>query len=129
MKSLVWTIGGLLAAVWTGTFALAALLVEGVATALQQAGPAAATAASGPPALPSWLAGWVEPASWAAVAQGAQQALAAVQSVLPAVGTATGWLEPLIWVLWGFGLLALLAAAAGSHWLLARRPALPGAVG
>ncbi len=47
MKGLIWTIGGLLAAVWAGTFALAALLVEGVATALQQAGPAPAAAARG----------------------------------------------------------------------------------
>jgi hypothetical protein len=121
MKWIVWTIGGLLAALWTGALALAVLAVDWMGGALQRVGSAGAPAPSLPAELPAWLTGWFEPASWAFVVQASQEALGAVQSVLPAVGTATGWLEPLVWVLWALGMIALLVVAAGSHWLVGRR--------
>ncbi len=123
MKAIIWTAGGLLALSWTGAMALLALMVGWVGTALQQAGAAGATAAAQPPAMPAWLAGWVDPAAWTAAAQWARGALEASQSVLPYFGTAASWLEPLVWLLWGAGLAALLALAAGAHWMAARRAA------
>jgi hypothetical protein len=125
MKWIICTLGGLLAALWTGALALVVLVVDWMGGALQRAGTVRAPALSLPAELPAWLTGWFEPASWAIVVQTIQQALGAVQSVLPAVAGATGWLEPLLWVLWALGMIAILVVAAGSHWLLAGRTTLP----
>ncbi|MGL4190882.1 MAG: hypothetical protein ACRCTM_18640 [Sphaerotilus sulfidivorans] len=118
MKWIIWTIVGVLAAMWTGTLATVALVADWTGSALQQAAPSAPQL---PSDLPGWLAGWVDPAGWAAIAQATQQALQVVQSMLPAVGTATGWLEPLAWIVWGLGMVALVTVAVGSHWLVSRR--------
>lgn len=120
MKTLIWTIAGVLAALWTGASALLALLADGVGSMLKQAGAAAAPAAPPTPDLPAWLAGWVDPAAWAALAQSFHSALGMAQAALPAVGTAAGALGMLVWLLWGFGMAALLALATGSHWLAGR---------
>lgn len=124
MKWLVWTVAGVLAALWTGASALVAAVVDWTASALQQAGPdATAAGAAAPAALPGWLAGWVDPVAWAELTRNAQAAFETARAALPYVGSATGWLEPLVWALWALGMVALLALSAGSHWLLARRPA------
>jgi hypothetical protein len=110
MKWIIWTIAGVLAALWTGALALLAGVVDWAGGALQQAGSVA------PPAeLPAWLARWVDADTWAAIVQAAQETL---DAVLPAAATATGWLEPLVWIFWGFGMAALLVVAAGSHWFV-----------
>ncbi len=140
MTWMIWTIGGLLAAAWTVALALVALLLGLVGDLLQRAGSGTATVPALPtevPAglatwLPTWLPAWmqaslttwIDPAAWAALVQAVQQALAYGQSVLPALGSATGWIETLVWVVWGLGMLALLVVAAVSHGLLARRAAV-----
>ena len=121
MKWIIWAVGGVLAAIWTGAMALVALAIDWTGQALQQAGSTPAAALPLPADLPGWFARWIDPAGMAAIGQAVQQALDGVQAMLPAIGTATGWLEPLVWILWGFGMIALLTAAAGSHWLVARR--------
>lgn len=121
MKWIIWTIGGVLAALWTLTLALTAAAVDWTAGALRQAGAGEMPTPALPPELPAWLSAWIEPGTWAAVVQATQQTMLALQSALPFVGTVTGWLEPLVWALWGLGMLALLTIAAGSHWWLARR--------
>ncbi len=123
MKALIWTVAGVLAALWTGASALVAALLDWTGAALQQAAPSGAAAAAGAAPLPAWLAGWVDPAAWAALAHNAQAALDAGRAALPYLGSAAGWLEPLVWLLWGLGIATLLVLGAGSHWLLARRPA------
>lgn len=141
MKWMIWTVGGLLAAAWSVALALVALLLGLVGDLLQRAGPAGATVPALPtevPAglaswLPTWLpawmqaslTAWIDPAAWAALVQGVQQALSVGQSVLPALGSATGWIETLVWIVWGLGMLGLLVVAAVSHGLLARRAAVP----
>lgn len=141
MKWMIWTIGGLLAASWTVALALVALLLGLVGDLLQRAGSGTAPVPALPtevPAgmaswLPTWLrawmqaslTAWIDPAAWAALVQAVQRALAYGQSVLPALGSATGWIETLVWVVWGLGMLALLVVAAVSHGLLARRAAVP----
>lgn len=141
MKWMIWTIGGLLAAAWSVALALVALLLGLVGDLLQSAGPAGATVPALPtevPAglaswLPAWmqvsLTAWIDPAAWAALVHGVQQALAYGQSVLPALGTATGWIETLVWIVWGLGMLGMLAVAAVSHGLLARRAAMSAPAG
>ena len=123
MKWIIWTIGGVLAALWTGTLALTAAAVDWTAGALRQAGAGEMPTSALPPELPGWLSAWIEPGTWAAVVQAIQQTMHALQSALPVVGTVTGWLEPLVWALWVLGMIALLTIAAGSHWWLARRDA------
>ena len=123
MQWIIWTIGGVLAALWTGALALAAAAVDWTARALRQAGAGEMTTPAPPPELPAWLSTWIEPTTWTAVVQAVHQTLQALQSALPVVGTVAAWLEPLVWALWGLGMLALLAIAAGSHWWLARRGA------
>lgn len=127
MKWIIWTVGGVLAALWTGVLALTAAVVDWTAQALQQAGSGATPVASLPLELPTWLPAWIEPATWTTAVQAIQPTLQALQSVLPAAGTVAGWLEPLVWALWGLGMLALLVIAAGSHWWVARRGAAAGA--
>ena len=107
MKWVVWTIGGVLAALWTGGLALVAQVADWAGGALTRAGQAVVVAQPLPD-LPAWLG------------DAARQALQLVHSMLPAVGTATGWLEPLVWIVWGVGMVALLALAAGCHWLVGR---------
>lgn len=136
MKWIIWSIGGVLAAVWTAALALVALVVGWAGDLLQRAGPAApgepAAAAGLPAAWPAWvpdglqaaLAGWVDPATWAALVEGARQALAFGQSLLPAIGSVGGWIEAAVWGVWCLGMIALLVVAAISHGLLARRPAM-----
>lgn len=126
MKWIIWTVGGVLAALWTGALALTAAVVDWTAQALHQAGSGATPVASLPPELPAWLSAWMEPGTWATEVQTIQRTLQALQSVLPAAGIVAGWLEPLVWALWGLGMLALLVVAAGSHWWVARRGAAAG---
>jgi hypothetical protein len=113
MKWMIWTISGLVAALWTGTLALTAFVVDRTAGALLETGPGEARAPSFSTDLPQWLSAWVEPGAWATAANAVQQSL---QAILPVLGTATSWLEPLLWVLWVLGMLFLLAVAAGLHW-------------
>lgn len=120
MKALVWAFAGVLAVVWTSALALVAVAVEWAGQTLQRTGAAPVPTLSLPTELPSWVKVWVDPGEWAVVVQGAQQALGAVQGWLPGIAGATGLLEGLVWVVWGVGMLALLAAAAGAHWLLGR---------
>jgi hypothetical protein len=124
MKWMIWTICGVLAALWTGVAAVAALAVGWMGGALQRAG-ATGVALPLPAELPAWLTGWLEPASWSLVLHNIVEALGALQGLLPTVGAATGWFEPLMWVLWGLGMIALLVVATGLHWLLGGKNMLP----
>jgi len=123
MKWIIWMVGGVLAALWTGVMAMVVLAIAWTGQALQQAG--STPAASLPPAgeLPGWLVGWIDPADWAAVHQAVQQTVEGVLVMLPAVGAAAGWLEVLTWTVWGVGMIALLAVAIASHRLVATRTA------
>lgn len=123
MKWIIWSIGGVLAAVWTGVLALTASLVAWTSSALQQAGGAMPSGELPAMALPAWLTAWIGPDTLQAWQAAAVQALDAVKGVLPHVGAATGWLEPVVWIVWGLGMLALLLVAVASHWLAGRRRA------
>jgi hypothetical protein len=119
MRLLVWTVAAVLALLWTGGAALLASLVQlavhGVAAGAGVSLPAAAD-----PALPRWLAGWIDPAWWQAALQSASSAWAAASAWAPALSTAIGWLEPAIWAAWAAGIVALLALAGLATWLVGR---------
>lgn len=119
MKWIIWTVGALLAALWTGTLAVVALLVGWTSKVLQGSG---GSIPSTLPTLelPAWLALWIDLPAWQAAQEQALQMLASIQQWLPALGTATGWLEPVVWTIWGLGMVLLLVAAGASHWLWGR---------
>lgn len=121
MKWIIWTVGALLAALWTGTLAVVALLVGWTSQVLQDSGGSVPAATSLPTLeLPAWLALWIDLPAWQAAQEQALQVLASVQQWLPALGTATAWLEPVVWTVWGLGMVLLVGAAGASHWLLGR---------
>lgn len=110
----------LLALFWTGGAAFAAWVVQWAAHALADGGAVAASREFAALAVPQWIAPWVDPA----VVQAAQSALLWTLDVgrglLPLAGSAAQWLVPLVWVVWGLGLVVLVAAAGGLHLLLRR---------
>ena len=120
MAALPWAVFAVLALFWTGGAVLTAWLVEWMGQALASGGAVDAGREFAALPVPTWIAPWVDPA----LVQGAQSALVwaldAARGLLPLAGSAAGWLVPVVWVLWGLGLLALLAAAGGVHLLLRR---------
>lgn len=95
MKTLIWLIAGLLAAVWTGMVALTVQVSDWLLNAVASA-PAVGGAAA-PLPVPAWLAHW-----------------------LPGAGGLMEWITPLLWTGWALGLLPLLALAGFLHWLAGR---------
>lgn len=125
MKTLIWALAGLLALVWTGLSALVAAVLGwaggalgGVESVADSPGPLLAS-------LPARLAGWIDPAVWAALSDTVMQWLPAAQSMLPLLGGLTNALEPLVWIIWAIGLAGLLALSAFAAWLVAKAARLP----
>lgn len=117
MKILVWAVFGLLAASWTGLALLVSLLTRWGAQWLASGGASELDKAA--PQWP-WIPAWMEPA-WL---QAAQDAFVWIQAALPLsmplIGSAMQWIVPLVWVLWGLGLVLLLALTGGVHTLVNR---------
>lgn len=124
MKIAVWVIFGVVTLLWTaGTFIAVKLTQWGtklLATASfeQQSH----NVAQWP--VPEGLPLWVDPAAILALQQMALFSLEALRNAMPYMSSMMGWLVPVIWVVWGFGLLCLLAMAGGAHWLAARHTSI-----
>jgi hypothetical protein len=120
MKTALWIVFALLAALWTGTALVSTELTGWLATtvASSQAGDVIGNVGQWP--VPAWLALWIDPA-WV---QGMQAAWVQVMGWLgqsgPALGSVVSWLIPLIWVVWGVVLLLMLAATVAGHFLLGK---------
>lgn len=127
LKPLIWGLTALLAAGWTGlawlTHSLSGWLLGTVqASTLKDAGGALGSVPL--PPLPEWLAPWFDAAwlaDWQAFGAGL---LGWLGGVLPSGDAMMTWVGPLIWVVWGIGLLTLLALAVAGHVLAARLPSL-----
>lgn len=118
MRTLIWAITALLAAVWTGMVALTVQVSGWLLNAVASA--PTPGAAPGPLPLPEWLAPWAN-TEWLAALQvvwlnGAQWLV----QLLPNAGGLMDWLTPLLWTVWALGLLPLLALAVFLHWLAGR---------
>ena len=118
MKTLIWSLTALLAALWTGTAALAHQVLGWLLGAIDTG-----TAAVSLPPLPDWLALWVDAQMLAAWQVWGVDLLQWLGAVLPSSEALMGWIGPLLWLVWGFGVLALLALAGLLHWLVGRVPA------
>jgi hypothetical protein len=110
----------LLALFWTGGAALAAWLVHWAAQALADGGAVAAGREFASLPVPQWIAPWVDPALVQAARSALLWTMEAARDLLPLAGSAAQWLAPVVWVVWGLGLLVLLAAAGGLHLVLRR---------
>lgn len=120
MKAALWIVVSSLALVWTGLAALTAEIVAWGARQLSASGTDAVGDAAVALTLPSWLAPWVDTATWNAWVQAVAGAAATLERSFPALGGAIEWLVPLVWVGWGFGIVALLVLALLGHWGLGR---------
>jgi len=126
MKIAVWVIFSVLTLLWTaGTFITVKLTqwgVELLATGNFEQLSRGVTQWPVPEGLPLWF----DPAAILALQQMALFSLEALHNAMPYMSTMMGWLVPVIWMVWGFGLLCLLAMAGGAHWLAIRyTPARP----
>lgn len=120
MKIVVWVIFGALVLMWTaGTFITVKLTQWGVdLLATGNFEQWSRDVAQWP--VPEGLSLWFDPAAIFALQQIALFSLEAFRNAMPYMSTMMGWLVPMLWVVWGFGLLGLLALAGGAHWLASR---------
>lgn len=119
MRTLIWSLTALLAALWTGAAALTHKVLGWLLGAI-----GAGTAAEVPlPPLPDWLALWVDAEMLIAWRMWGADVLQWLGGVLPSSDALMGWIGPLLWVGWALGLLGLLLVAGLLHWLVGRVPA------
>jgi len=131
VKTLIWGLTALLAAVWSGlawlTHQLSGWLLGAIdAGALTTAGGAVAGVSL--PPLPGWLGLWIDTAWLTALQAWGVGLLGWLGGVLPSGDALMAWVGPLLWVGWGLGLLTLLALAGLEHLLVGRAPSLRQAV-
>jgi hypothetical protein len=120
MKIALWSLFAVVALTWTGGAALLAQAVQWSAQGIAAGTGASLPALDAASAVPSWLAAWIDPASWQAALAALAQAWATLSGWLPALSTAVGWLEPAIWIVWGLGLSGMLVLTGVSAWLVGR---------
>jgi hypothetical protein len=128
MKIALWSVVGLLGAIWTGGALMAAALTRWGADLVASGGVSELDRSAAQWPVPAWLAPWVDTASIQAVQQAFLWSIDALGHVLPWMGSVVGLLLPFVWVLWGLGVVALLVLAGFTHLLLGRvRPLQAGA--
>lgn len=119
MKTLIWSLFGLLALFWSGLCWAGAALLRWAAGLLSGTGTApddwGRVLADWP--LPQWLALWVDLAALRSLLDLVASMFESLQAVWPGVDSAMAWLMPLLWIVWGAGLLMLLGLAGLALWL------------
>lgn len=124
MKTLIWAVFALLALCWTGMAAVSVQITDWLlaTVATDAAGAVVSGTAAWP--VPAWLAVWVDPQAVEALQLAWADAVKWLGAVLPSAGGLAGWVSAAVWIVWGFGLIALLALAGVLHWLVGktRRP-------
>jgi hypothetical protein len=128
MKTLIWSLFGLLALLWSGLCWAGAALLRWAAGLLSGTGNAPAdwgrVLADWP--LPQWLALWADVAALRSLLELIASMVESLQAVWPGVDSALAWLMPLLWVVWGGGLLMLIGLTGLALWLArAARPVPP----
>lgn len=119
MKTLIWSLFGLLAMFWSGLCWAGAALLRWAAGLLSGNGGApddwGRVLADWP--LPQWLALWVDLDALRSLLDLFASMFESLQAVWPGVDSALAWLMPLLWAVWGTGLLMLLGLAGLALWL------------
>lgn len=120
MKTALWIVCGVFAALWTGlAFGAAELTHWASGLIASGAGVDLAKAATEWP-VPAWLAPWLDAAGLQAFQGFVVAALEGLRAAWPTIGSMVGWLVPVIWLLWALGLALLLALGGLGHWLVGR---------
>lgn len=120
----VWVIFGVTALLWTLGSYIAVKLTQWGTKLLATAGFEQQSHNVTQWPVPEGLPLWFDPAAILALQQMALYSLEALRNAMPYMSSVMGWLVPVIWVVWGFGLLCLLAMAGGAHWLTARHTSI-----
>jgi hypothetical protein len=118
MKTLLWSVFGLFALLWTGLAWLMAEAARWFAGWMGRGAPADAVPALTDWRLPAWVLDWVDVGALQALQGAAVMMVDLLRSAGPWLGDAAGWLQPLVWGVWALGLLGLLLAAGALHLLL-----------
>lgn len=131
MKTLIWSLTALLAALWTGFIAVVHQLTGWLlsvvdAGALQ--GAAGTVGGLALPPVPAWLEPWIDTASLAALQSFAVSLVEWLGVVMPSGDALMAWVGPLLWIGWALVLVPMLAIAGLLHWLVGRATAQQGAV-
>lgn len=123
MKTTLWIVCGVFAALWTGlAFGAAELTHWASGLIASGAGVDLAKAATEWP-VPAWLVPWLDAAGLQAFQGFVVAALEGLRAAWPTIGSMVGWLVPVIWLLWALGLALLLALGGLGHWLVGRASA------
>lgn len=122
MTTLLWSVTGVFALLWSGLAWACAALVRWAVDALVAGGATEAGQAVVRFELPGWLAPFVDSGLVTAVQGFVAWLVNVAASGAPMAGSAIGWLVPLVWTAWAFGLVLLLAFAGGAHLLLRKIP-------
>ena len=131
MKTLLWTVTGLLALLWTGTIWLTQRVADWLLGSIdaRSLGDAGGAVAQLPlPPLPEWLAPWLDLAWLEAARDWSATLLGWLATVFPSGDALMAWIGPLLWVVWGLCLACLLAVAGVLHLVAGKAPALKQAV-
>lgn len=120
MKTIIWIVFALLAALWTGGAWLVAGLTQWAAQLLSSGGAVDVAEAAASWSIPAWLGLWVD-MSWIAAAHTALVSLLeSARGGWPMLADVSGWLVAGVWVVWGLGVGLLLLLAGGLHLLVGR---------
>ena len=120
MKILVWSLFVFAVLLWTSVAVISAEAIQWAMQGLSGSAPALLDSANSNIVIPPMLSPLLEPAAWATLFQSMQSVLASAAAAIPFVQSMFDWLVPLVWVVWGLGLLALLALAIGVTYLINR---------
>jgi hypothetical protein len=124
MKTFIWIVFAVTAALWTGLAYLSVEALRWIADLMSEgvkAGEWADLATNW--SLPSWLLIWVDAQQVQALQLALVKAIEQLQGSWPALGKTLGWLVPLVWGVWALGMLVLLLLAGLGHWLVGRQSA------
>lgn len=131
MKTLIWSLTALLAALWTGFIAVVHQLTGWLLSAVDAGalqGAAGTVGGLAMPRVPAWLEPWIDTASLAALQSFAVSLVEWLGVVMPSGDALMAWVGPLLWIGWALVLVPMLAIAGLLHWLVGRATAQQGAV-
>jgi hypothetical protein len=115
MKLVVWIVFTVVAALWTGAFALGAWLVSWVAAFVARAADPNTTLPVLADIVPDWLEAWIDPGTLELAQRVVTGLLQGLQTLQLDLGSAVGWVVAALWLACGVGLLAMLLLAVAAH--------------
>ena len=123
MRTLIWSLTALMAAIWTSfvafAYQLAAWLLSAIHIGSLQ-GAAGSVGALPLPPMPDWMTQWIDPATALDLQSLVVSVLRWLGAVTPSGEALMAWVGPLLWLGWALVLVLMLAIAAFLHLLIGR---------